>query len=609
MVRVTRARALWRACFVTGSETAQRMTCGWHSCAEQLVATSTMADGNPFGAPSPAYGGSSVGSNPFDPMAAPSSPVGGHDPFSTAPPPPPAQGPPSMPPPPGSDNPFGATMSSPSSASMASQPYGAPPGSQMAPYGSAYPYAISPTASYQSGPSQETALVPSHNVNPYAGLLAPAPAQPNQPYGGGAPSSGGGGVFDPFAPPPPMPPAPAPPVPQPAYTSPPQPQTDLGPYGGSMHSTQADLGPFGEPLPSPQDDLGPFGEERKPPAVESPVRSSGYRNNEGSSSYRGPDEPTPPPRLASVPNQAYEFGQREDPTATIDRDEPVRDPVRNPYREELARRAPPGASPLPKAELVRKRGYVLSRISFRTIVMKKWKQTYWVQYGPHTMLWFRSEADFEDWLNNPYHDQAARNFLIKLAVNFVHDLYKPNVRGYQVTQCRTKAYGNKMIRQFKLERWMDYGPTIAAAFGSYNPKEVDDLREALVECMRNTPLNSGIRATGAVRQQQEERSRGEFYETSSCMLDVPFAVSISRLLLLPPLSQTTTMMMTTMIIVVSIAMTIALTQQVTTGRRQERTEGMYLHLVILSQKKLICWMSTTGTTCLSNSHRHSRNTQ
>jgi ribosomal protein S14 len=166
----------------------------------------------------------------------------------------------------------------------------------------------------------------------------------------------------------------------------------------------------------------------------------------------------------------------------------------------LAREAPPGASPLPKAELVRKRGFALSRISFRTIVMKKWKQTYWVQYGPHTMLWFRSQADFDDWLNNPYHMQTERNFLIKLAVNFVHDLYKPNVRGYQVTQCRTKGYGNKVVRQFKLERWMDYGPTIAAAFGSYDPVEVDTLREAIVECMRNTPLEGGIRATGAVRQ-------------------------------------------------------------------------------------------------------------
>ena len=185
---------------------------------------------------------------------------------------------------------------------------------------------------------------------------------------------------------------------------------------------------------------------------------------------------------------------------------------RNKYSTALARQAPPDASPLPKAELVRKSGYVLSRISFRTIVMKKWKQSFWVQYGSHTMLWFRSQADFDDWLNNPYHTQAQRNFLIKLAVNFVHDLYKPNVRGYQVTQCRTKPYGNKMVRQFKLERWMDYGPTIAAAFGSYDPKEVDALREAIVECMRNTPLDGGIRATGSVRQRGDQQGQGNDHE-------------------------------------------------------------------------------------------------
>ena len=74
-----------------------------------------------------------------------------------------------------------------------------------------------------------------------------------------------------------------------------------------------------------------------------------------------------------------------------------------------------------------------------------------------------------------------------------------------------------MVRQFKLERWMDYGPTIAAAFGSYDPKEVDDLRAAIVECMRNTPLNSGIRATGAVRQdrQGEEASHDEYDDRRS----------------------------------------------------------------------------------------------
>jgi len=194
-----------------------------------------------------------------------------------------------------------------------------------------------------------------------------------------------------------------------------------------------------------------------------------------------------------------------------------RDP-RNPYSAALSQQVQgTKASGLPKAELVGKKGHVLSRISFRTIVMKKWKQSFWVQYGGHTMLWFRNQADFDDWLNNPYHTQLQRNFLIKLAINFVHDLYKPNVRGYQVTQCRTKPYGKggKVVRQFKLERWMDYGPTIAAAFGSYDPKEVDACREAIVECMKNTPLDNGIRATGAVKEHHERKQQEEWQKSQS----------------------------------------------------------------------------------------------
>ena len=242
--------------------------------------------------------------------------------------------------------------------------------------------------------------------------------------------------------------------------------------------------------------------------------------------------PAPPQEVQIVASQERQLQQYSSDSYSRRESEPSSRAIvpaspRNPYAGEIARRAPPGASPLPKAELVKKSGYVLSRISFRTIVMKKWKQSYWVQYGSHTMLWFRTQSDFDDWLNNPYHTQAQRNFLIKLAVNFVHDLYKPNVRGYQVTQCRIKPYGNKMVRQFKLERWMDYGPTIAAAFGSYDPKEVDALREAIVECMRNTPLENGVRATGAVRQGHNEGrgynergdhrgdSRSQYHERSS----------------------------------------------------------------------------------------------
>ena len=113
--------------------------------------------------------------------------------------------------------------------------------------------------------------------------------------------------------------------------------------------------------------------------------------------------------------------------------------------QSLSQHAPPGASPLPNFEEVTHSGYVLSRISFRTILIKKWKQTFWVSYGKNEILFFRSSADFEDWISNPYLSQGQRDFLVKLRVDFVEDLYKQNVRGYQVTNLRLKNYNNKML--------------------------------------------------------------------------------------------------------------------------------------------------------------------
>jgi len=113
--------------------------------------------------------------------------------------------------------------------------------------------------------------------------------------------------------------------------------------------------------------------------------------------------------------------------------------------QSLSQHAPPGASPLPNFDEVTHSGYVLSRISFRTILIKKWKQTFWVSYGKKEILFFRSSADFEDWISNPYLSQGQRDFLVKLRVDFVEDLYKQNVRGYQVTNLRLKNYNNKML--------------------------------------------------------------------------------------------------------------------------------------------------------------------
>lgn len=509
-----------------------------------------MADVNPFGAPVPSpaqHASPTMAGNPFDPMQ--------QDPFATAPPPRMNMNDPASVSSQhtANSNPFGApAVASPQQApappsqyyqAPASGPYGQPQaqgqaqgqaqpqpqygsphgqGQSQAQYGSpqaqSQPYAQGAQSTYGGYPPQAqmqfgspspspspydigSAIVPSQQpTNPYAIVQA---TQQNSQWsvgGGGAAPKPSASSFDPFAPPPPPPPAPAPvaqpaPAPEPAPFEQPQqdpyyeqapapPQQD---YYAS-HQGQGQLSAQHQaPVPVPASAPAPIAEKN----LYKPAPVTNHPSRFDSAEYGRPQE-TP------LPEQEQES---EVEAAQIQR---------NRYSQELAGVAPPGASPLPKAELVRKKGFVLSRISFRTIVMKKWKQSFWVQYGPHTMLWFRSRADFDDWLNNPYHNQAERNFLIKLAVNFVHDLYKPNVRGYQVTQCRTKGYGKKMVRQFKLERWMDYGPTIAAAFGSYNPKEVDDLREALVECMRNTPLNGGIRATGAVRQQQDQQDQGMF---------------------------------------------------------------------------------------------------
>ena len=343
-------------------------------------------------------------------------------------------------------------------------------------------------------PDNSNALVPSTQPsNPYAGY-APPPTDQQQALvpapSSGSPWAAAPAGYDPFAAPAPLPPQQDMYQPSNSYYGAPPPPTappvDDNPFG-PFDAPSTAIEPYQAPAPHPYPDSY---QQQQYPSVDAPLET-----NTDLQAYHPKDPP-------AYSRDANHYANAPD----AEQEDRKNESLRYAHRDELAREAPPGAAPLPKRELVGKKGFVLSRISFRTIVMKKWKQSYWVQYGAHTMLWFRTKSDFEDWLNNPYHNHQQRNYLIKLAVNFVHDLYKPNVRGYQVTQCRSKPYGKKMVRQFKLERWMDYGPTIAAAFGSYDPKEVDALREALVDCMRNTPLTGGIRATGEVRRRDDSES-------------------------------------------------------------------------------------------------------
>ena len=382
-----------------------------------------------------------MSSNPFDPMGGGGRPQQSSDPWGSPAPPkdalsvvsghsytsnsnnippatvyPPQQQQPSMGSPYGA-NPYGLPIpqqqqqqqhqhgASPYGSNTTSNPYGASPlngsSSSMVVSGiQSNPYAMPSYGLPQQQQQQHQQIVPSsYPTNPYA-----LPASGNT-------NAATANPFDPFA----KAPEPAP-VPQLAIEMYQPPQMDV--YAPQSPSQQP-MEPYQSPAPMQEQQIEPY----QPPA---PARKESASDGDF---VNGPPQDQPaaiqeapdmlePPKGTTYPPQ-FQFGQKgvindPDPGPTNDAS------PRNPYAAELARNAPTGSSPLPKAELVRHKGFVLSRISFRTIVMKKWKQTFWVQYGPHTMLWFRSQADFDDWLNNPYLLQAERNFLIKLAVNFVH---------------------------------------------------------------------------------------------------------------------------------------------------------------------------------------------
>jgi len=102
--------------------------------------------------------------------------------------------------------------------------------------------------------------------------------------------------------------------------------------------------------------------------------------------------------------------------------------------------------------------------------------------------------------------------LVKLKIDFVNDLNKPNVKGYRATKVTVKTYQNQLYHQFKLERWMDYGPAIACAFASQSIDEITAVRGATLQCMQSAPKDAQSweqyeRATSqAVTMQQTQNS-------------------------------------------------------------------------------------------------------
>ncbi len=97
-------------------------------------------------------------------------------------------------------------------------------------------------------------------------------------------------------------------------------------------------------------------------------------------------------------------------------------------------------STLPSFESIRHSGECMARFSMKSMIIKKWRPSFWITYGDHQVLFFRSRVDFEEWVSNPYLTKDNRDALVKLSVDFVNDFYKPSVNGYNVTNIHTKAY-------------------------------------------------------------------------------------------------------------------------------------------------------------------------
>jgi hypothetical protein len=95
---------------------------------------------------------------------------------------------------------------------------------------------------------------------------------------------------------------------------------------------------------------------------------------------------------------------------------------------------------LPSFEKVMHSGKVLSRISIKSLITKKWKEVFWIIYGSSCLIVFRTTKDYEEWLLNPYLSETERQLLIKFKMDFEKDLSVTGIRGYKSTEARKKYY-------------------------------------------------------------------------------------------------------------------------------------------------------------------------
>lgn len=156
---------------------------------------------------------------------------------------------------------------------------------------------------------------------------------------------------------------------------------------------------------------------------------------------------------------------------------------------------------LPNFDYVNHSGFILSRLSLKTKLIKKWRQCFWIVYGTHMLLCFRSKDDFEEWMFNPFLSMKERTALVKFGVDFKNQAEgggdgNYGYYGYFVTDTKVKEYyGHGTLHQFKLEKWNKNGNIFLAAFACKNVNSVFCIRSLICSLIEHQNKSAGTLAS------------------------------------------------------------------------------------------------------------------
>lgn len=149
---------------------------------------------------------------------------------------------------------------------------------------------------------------------------------------------------------------------------------------------------------------------------------------------------------SSIGSRSARSGSRNDVLNDMTVAPPPERPVGKDYsRSAFHAEAEVTPVPPPNWDLVKHSGICLARISMRTLVMKKWKHSFWIAYGDHIMLFFKSRCHFDDWAMDPHLSARQREQLVKLRIDFRNPNFSTrketeNITGFVASSVKRKNY-------------------------------------------------------------------------------------------------------------------------------------------------------------------------